>query len=103
MAGTTQLPLPQTPESCLALWQEEKQCINSAPEWVCKLTFDSCVCACTIPYLPVADQIMLLNYYTFFNQVFEVVMCEKNYQAYFYATCSSLTCPKNNTLKKFHT
>jgi hypothetical protein len=26
---------------------------------------------------------------------------QKNCQAYFYATCSSLTCSKNNTLKKF--
>jgi hypothetical protein len=25
---------------------------------------------------------------------------QKNCQAYFYATCSSSTCPKNNTLKK---
>jgi hypothetical protein len=62
MAVTTQLLLPQSPESCPALWQEEKQCINSAPEWVCKLTFNNCMCACTVPDLPVADQQMLLNY-----------------------------------------
>jgi hypothetical protein len=61
----TQLPLPQSPESCPALLQEEKQCINSAPEWVCKLTLIT-VCACTVPDLPVADQKMLLNYCTIF-------------------------------------
>jgi hypothetical protein len=38
MAVMTQLPPPRRPESYPALWQE-KQCINSAPEWVCKLNF----------------------------------------------------------------
>jgi hypothetical protein len=70
MAVMTQVPLPQSPESCPALWQEEKQCINSAPEWVCKLTFNNCVCACTVPDLPVADQKMLLNYCIVFIKFF---------------------------------
>jgi type IV secretory pathway TrbF-like protein len=65
MAVMTQLLLPQSPESCPALWQEEKQCINSAPEWVCKLTLIT-VCSCDVPDLPVADQKMLLNYCTVF-------------------------------------
>jgi hypothetical protein len=50
--------------------------------------------------LPVADQKMLLNYRTAFIKSFEVVYLQKNCQAYFYATCSSLPCQKNNTLKK---
>jgi hypothetical protein len=60
------------------------------------------VCACTVPDLPVVDQKMLLNLWHNFYQVFEVVYAQKNCQAYFYATCSSSACPKNNTLKKFH-
>jgi hypothetical protein len=53
-----------------------------------------------VPDLPVADQKMLLNLWHSFYQVFEVVYVRKNCQAYFYATCSSSACPKNNTLKK---
>jgi hypothetical protein len=30
-------------EMCPAIWQEKILCINSAPEWVCKLNFKLCV------------------------------------------------------------
>jgi hypothetical protein len=55
-----------------------------------------------VPDLPVADQKMLLNLWHSIYQVFEVVYVRKSCQAYFYATCSSSACPKNNALKKNH-
>jgi hypothetical protein len=54
---------------------------------------------CTVPDLPVADQKMLLNLWHSFIKSLSGY-ARKNCRAYFYATCSSSTCPKNNTLKK---
>jgi hypothetical protein len=49
---------------------------------------------CTVPDL-------LVNAFELYGTVFmKWFYVRKNYEAYFYATCSCLTCSKNNTLKK---
>jgi hypothetical protein len=100
MAVMKPLLLPPSLELCHALWQE-KQCINLAPEWVCKFNYETmCVLVlCLICLWQIKK--MILNYCTVFIKSLKWLFAKK-LPVYFYATCSSLTCPKNNTLKKFH-
>jgi hypothetical protein len=53
-----------------------------------------------VPDLPVADQ-SAFELVAQFYQVFKWFYAQKNCHAYFYATSSSLTCSKNNTLNFF--